>query len=193
MKIVFATNNPNKLAEVRALLPSEIKVLSLQDINCNEELPENGDTLEDNAAQKAYYVYDNYGFNCFADDSGLEIDALDGRPGVYSARYAGPECLAEDNMDKVLQELDGLDNRDACFRTVVSLVINGNEVQFEGMIEGQIIPEKWGSEGFGYDPIFLPDGYEKSFAQMSLSEKGEISHRGIAVKKLIKYLKRKSA
>lgn len=193
MNIVFATNNPNKLAEVRALLPSEIKVLSLQDINCNEELPENGDTLEDNAAQKAYYVYDNYGFNCFADDSGLEIDALDGRPGVYSARYAGSECLAEDNMDKVLHELDGLDNRDACFRTVVSLVINGNEVQFEGMIEGQIIPEKWGSEGFGYDPIFLPDGYEKSFAQMSLSEKGEISHRGIAVKKLIKYLKRKSA
>lgn len=193
MNIVFATNNPNKLAEVRALLPSEINVLSLKDINCNEELPENGDTLEDNAAQKAYYVYDNYGFNCFADDSGLEIDALDGRPGVYSARYAGPECLAEDNMDKVLQELDGLDNRDACFRTVVSLVINGNEVQFEGMIEGQIIPEKWGSEGFGYDPIFLPDGYEKSFAQMSLSEKGEISHRGIAVKKLIKYLKRKSA
>lgn len=193
MKIVFATNNPNKLAEVRALLPSEIKVLSLQDINCNEELPENGDTLEDNAAQKAYYVYDNYGFNCFADDSGLEIDALDGRPGVYSARYAGPKCLANDNIEKVLEELDDIDNRDACFRTVVSLVINGNEVQFEGMIEGQIITEKWGSEGFGYDPIFLPDGYEKSFAQMSLSEKGEISHRGIAVKKLIKYLKRKSA
>jgi XTP/dITP diphosphohydrolase len=190
MNIVFATNNPNKLAEVRALLPSEIKVLSLQDIHCNEELPENGDTLEDNAAQKAYYVYDNYGFNCFADDSGLEIDALDGRPGVYSARYAGPECLANDNIEKVLQELEDIDNRDACFRTVISLVINGNEVQFEGMIEGQIIPEKWGNEGFGYDPIFLPDGCEKSFAQMSLSEKGEISHRGLAVKKLISFLSR---
>lgn len=188
MNIVFATNNPNKLAEVRALLPSEITVLSLQDINCNEELPENGDTLEDNATQKAYYVFDNYGYNCFADDSGLEIDALDGRPGVYSARYAGPECLADDNMDKVLKELDGVENRDANFRTIISLVINGNEVQFEGKIEGQIIPEKWGREGFGYDPIFLPDGFEESFAQMSQDKKGRISHRGLAVKKLISFL-----
>jgi len=188
MDIVFATNNLNKLAEVRALLPSSINVLSLQDIDCNEELPENGDTLEDNAAQKAYYVYDNYGYNCFADDSGLEIDALDGRPGVFSARYAGPECIAKDNIQKVLKELDGVENRDACFRTIISLVIKGNEVQFEGSIMGQIIPEEWGSGGFGYDPIFLPDGFEKSFSQMSLDEKGKISHRGLAVQKLISFL-----
>ena len=188
MKIVFATNNLNKIEEVRALLPSSITILSLQDINCNEELPENGDTLEDNAAQKAYYVYDNYGYNCFADDSGLEINALDGRPGVYSARYAGADCVAKDNIEKVLKELEGIENRDACFRTVISLVIKGNEVQFEGEIEGQIIPENWGDGGFGYDPIFLPDGFEKSFAQMSLDEKGKISHRGLAVKKLIFFL-----
>lgn len=190
MKIVFATNNLNKLAEIRQLMPEGIEVLSLKDINCLEELPETSDTLEDNAAQKAFYVYDNYGHNCFADDTGLEIDALEGRPGVYSARYAGPDCVAEDNMQKVLEELEGEFNRDAIFRTAISLVIDGKEFQFEGMVEGQIIPEKWGDEGFGYDPIFLADGYEKSFAQMSMEEKSAISHRGEAVRKLIQFLEK---
>ena len=190
MKIVFATNNPNKLAEIRQLMPEGIEILSLKDINCLEELPETSDTLEDNAAQKSFYVFDNYGHNCFADDTGLEIDALDGRPGVYSARYAGPECKAEDNIQKILEEMKGEINRDANFRTVISLVMDGNEFQFEGEVEGQIIPEKWGEKGFGYDPIFLADGYEKSFAQMSMEEKSAISHRGIAVKKLIQFLEK---
>ena len=190
MTLVFATNNPNKLAEIRQLVPSNIEILSLKDINCYEELPETSDTLEDNAAQKAYYVYDHYGYNCFADDTGLEIDALDGRPGVYSARYAGKDCIAQNNILKVLAEMHGEDNRDACFRTIISLVIDGKEYQFEGQVEGQIIPEKWGDKGFGYDPIFLPDGYEQSFAQMSIRQKNEISHRGLAVNSLIDFLKK---
>ena len=191
MKLVFATNNPNKLAEIRMLLPSSIELLCLKDINCNEELPETSDTLEDNAAQKAYYVYDNYGYDCFSDDTGLEIEALDGRPGVYSARYAGEDCVAEDNMQKVLAEMQGEDNRDACFRTIISLVIDGKEFQFEGQVDGQIIPEKWGNKGFGYDPIFLPDGYQESFAQMPMSQKSVISHRGLAVKALVDFLKKR--
>ena len=191
MKIVFATNNPNKLAEIRQLMPEGIEILSLKDINCLQELPETSETLEDNAAQKAYYVYDNYGHNCFSDDTGLEIEVLDGRPGVYSARYAGPECRAEDNIQKILAEMKGEENRDASFRTIISLVIDGREFQFEGQIEGQIIPEKWGDQGFGYDPIFLPDGYEESFAQMTLEEKNIISHRGLAVKKLIQFLQKR--
>lgn len=188
MKLVFATNNPNKLSEIRMLLPSSIELLSLKDIECFEDLPETSDTLEDNAAQKSYFVYDNYGYNCFADDTGLEIDALDGRPGVYSARYAGVDSIAENNIKKVLSEMEQFDNRDASFRTIISLVIDGKEYQFDGEIEGQITPEKWGKKGFGYDPIFLPDGFEKSFAQMSIQQKNEISHRGIAVKKLIDFL-----
>lgn len=188
MKIVFATNNSNKLAEIRQLMPKGIEVLSLKDINCLEELPETSDTLEDNAAQKAFYVFDNYGHNCFADDTGLEIDALAGRPGVYSARYAGEDCVAEDNMQKVLEELRGEENRDAIFRTAISLVIDGKEYQFEGFVEGQIIPERWGEDGFGYDPIFLPDGFEKSFAQMTMEEKSAISHRGEAARKLVAFL-----
>lgn len=191
MKIVFATNNPNKLAEIKQLMPAGINILSLKDIECFEELPETSDTLEDNAAQKAYYVYDNYGHNCFSDDTGLEIEVLDGRPGVYSARYAGPECRAEDNIQKILAEMKGEENRDAAFRTIISLVIDGREFQFEGQVEGQIIPEKWGDQGFGYDPIFLPDGYEESFAQMTVEEKNIISHRGLAVKKLIQFLQKR--
>lgn len=191
MKIVFATNNPNKLAEIRQLMPEGIEILSLKDINCLEELPETSDTLEDNAAQKAYYVYDNYGHNCFSDDTGLEIEVLDGRPGVYSARYAGPECRAEDNIQKILAEMKGEEHRDASFRTIISLVIDGIEFQFEGQIAGQIITEKWGDQGFGYDPIFLPDGYEESFAQMTVEEKNIISHRGLAVKKLIQFLQKR--
>lgn len=191
MKIVFATNNPNKLAEIRQLVPEGIQILSLKDINCLEELPETSDTLEDNSAQKAFYVFDNYGHNCFADDTGLEIDVLDGRPGVYSARYAGPECKAEENIQKILEEMEGEGDRDASFRTIISLVIDEKEFQFEGEVQGQIIPEKWGKKGFGYDPIFLADGHEKSFAQMSIEEKGNISHRGIAVKKLIQFLEKR--
>ena len=191
MKIVFATNNPNKLAEIKQLMPEGIDILNLKDINCLEELPETSDTLEDNAAQKAFYVFDNYGHNCFADDTGLEIDALDGRPGVYSARYAGPECKAEDNIQKILGEMKGKMNRGAIFRTIISLVIDGNEFQFQGVVEGQIIAEKCGEMGFGYDPIFLPDGHEKSYAQMSIEEKGAISHRGLAVKKLIQFLEKR--
>ena len=191
MKIVFATNNPNKLAEIRQLVPEGIQILSLKDINCLEELPETSDTLEDNAAQKAFYVFDNYGHNCFADDTGLEIDVLDGRPGVYSARYAGPECKAEENIQKILEEMEGEGDRDASFRTIISLVIDEKEFQFEGEVQGQIIPEKWGKKGFGYDPIFLADGHEKSFAQMSIEEKGAISHRGLAVKKLIQFLEKR--
>lgn len=191
MKIVFATNNPNKLAEIRQLMPQGIEILSLKDINCLEELPETSDTLEDNAAQKAYYIYDNYGHNCFSDDTGLEIEVLDGRPGVYSARYAGPDCRAEENIQKILAEMKGEENRDASFRTIISLVIDGREFQFEGEVEGQIIPEKWGDQGFGYDPIFLPDGYEESFAQMTVEEKNIISHRGLAVKKLIQFLQKR--
>ena len=191
MKIVFATNNPNKLAEIRQLMPKGIVILSLKDIDCFEELPETSDTLEDNAAQKAFYVFDNYVQNCFADDTGLEIDALDGRPGVYSARYAGLECNPEDNIQKILGEMKGELNRDASFRTIISLVIDGKEFQFEGKVEGQITPEKWGEKGFGYDPIFLPDGHENSFAQMSMEEKSAISHRGKAVKKLIQFLEKR--
>lgn len=191
MKIVFATNNPNKLAEIRQLMPKGIVILSLKDIDCFEELPETSDTLEDNAAQKAFYVFDNYVQNCFADDTGLEIDALDGRPGVYSARYAGLECKPEDNIQKILGEMKGELNRDASFRTIISLVIDGKEFQFEGKVEGQITPEKWGEKGFGYDPIFLPDGHENSFAQMSMEEKSAISHRGKAVKKLIQFLEKR--
>lgn len=191
MKLVFATNNPNKIAEIRMLVPPSIEILSLSDINCQEELPETSDTLEDNATQKAYFVYDNYGYNCFADDTGLEIDVLDGRPGVYSARYAGDDCIAENNIQKVLDDMQNEDNRDACFRTIISLVIDGKEYQFEGQVDGQIIPEKWGDKGFGYDPIFLPDGFEESFAQMSVQQKNEISHRGLAVKELIDFLRRR--
>ena len=191
MKIVFATNNPNKLSEIKQLMPEGIDILSLKDIECFDELPETSDTLEDNAAQKAYYVYDNYGHNCFSDDTGLEIEVLDGRPGVYSARYAGPECRAEANIQKILAEMKGEENRDAAFRTIISLVIDGREFQFEGQVEGQIIPEKWGDQGFGYDPIFLPDGYEESFAQMTVEEKNIISHRGLAVKKLIQFLQKR--
>jgi len=188
MKIVFATNNLNKLSEIQSLVPNGIEVLSLRDINCNEELPETRLTLEGNALQKAEFVFDNYGYNCFADDTGLEIDALNGEPGVYSARYAGENCLAEDNIRKVLDKLKGEKVRWAKFRTVIALIINGKETLFEGECNGSITQTKDGEEGFGYDPIFLPDDSELTFAQMSKKEKGKISHRGIAVKKLLDFL-----
>ena len=188
MKLVFATNNPNKLSELQALVPEGIEILSLKEINCNEELPETNPTLEGNALQKAQYVYQNYGFNCFADDTGLEIDALGGAPGVYSARYAGEDCKAEDNMQKVLTKLENEDNRNAKFRTVIALIIKGEENLFEGECSGNITKTKSGAEGFGYDPIFTPEGYELTFAEMSKQEKGAISHRGKAVEKLVDYL-----
>ena len=188
MKLVFATNNPNKLSELQALVPNGIEILSLKDIDCNEELPETNPTLERNALQKAKYVYDRYGFNCFADDTGLEIEALGGSPGVYSARYAGENCRAEDNMKKVLSILENEKNRNAKFRTVIALIVNGKENIFQGECNGTITKAKSGVEGFGYDPIFIPDGCEITFAEMSKQNKGAISHRGRAVKELISFL-----
>ena len=190
MKIVFATNNPNKIVEIKDLLPEEIQILSLKDINCNEQLPETQNTLEGNAKQKAEFVFTNYGYNCFADDTGLEIEALNNGPGVYSARYAGDDCSPNDNMQKVLQKLKGENNREAKFRTVIALIMNGKILLFEGECKGEITKEKAGEKGFGYDPIFLAKGFDKTFAQMSKQEKGTISHRGIATSKLVEFLQR---
>ena len=190
MKLVFATNNPNKLSEIRDLVPTGIEILSLKDINCKEELPETNPSLEGNALQKAKYVFDNYGFNCFSDDTGLEIDALNGEPGVYSARYAGEDCKSEDNMNLVLEKLEGINNRTAKFRTVIALIIDGKETLFEGECKGSITRNKSGVEGFGYDPIFTPKGFNLTFAEMNKDEKGAISHRGKAVKELVAFLYR---
>ena len=188
MKIVFATNNPNKLKEIQSLIPKEIEIISLNEIGYNEDIPETGDTLEANAFQKAHYIKDNFNYDCFADDTGLEIDELNGDPGVYSARYAGPERNANANMNKVLNELKGKKNRKAQFRTAIALILKGEEYLFEGKVEGYISKDKQGNEGFGYDPIFIPENDIRSFAQMSMQEKGAISHRGRAVKKLVAYL-----
>lgn len=189
MELVFATNNQHKIEELQEMLDKNIKLLSLKDIGCNEEIPEEQDTLEGNASQKSFYVYNKFGYNCFADDTGLEIEALNGEPGVYSARYAGEEKSAQANMDKVLQKLAKIKNRNARFRTVISLVIDGSEELFEGIVEGEILAEKRGGSGFGYDPIFQPNGFEQTFAEMNLTDKNKISHRGRAVEKLISHLK----
>lgn len=189
MKLVFATANQNKAKEIQSLIPDSIEILSLNDINCLEEIPETQATIEGNATQKAFYVYEKYNYNCFADDTGLEIEALNGKPGVLSARYAGDAKDANDNMDKVLSEMEAITNRKARFKTVISLVISGKEVQFEGVVNGTILREKRGDSGFGYDPIFLPDGSDRSFAEMELSEKNKTSHRAKAVNKLVEYLK----
>ena len=186
-KIVFATGNPNKLKEINSAINC-FKIVGLKDLGITEEIPETGDTLMKNALQKAKYVYDKTGFDCFSDDTGLEIEALNYRPGVYSAMYAGPDCNAEDNMQKVLLELDKTTNRNAQFKTVIALILNGKEHFFEGAIKGVILKEKAGVDGFGYDPIFRPTGYEESFAEMTIDQKNEISHRGLAVKKLIAFL-----
>lgn len=189
-KLVFATNNAHKLEEVSAILGDKIELLSLKDINCDADIPETADTLEGNALLKAEYVYKNYGLDCFADDTGLEVEALNGAPGVYSARYAGGEGHnAEANMQKLLHNMEGKDNRKAQFRTAVSLILNGKEYLFEGVIKGQIIKEKHGTSGFGYDPIFMPDGYDKTFAELGNEIKNQISHRAIAVNKLCEFLK----
>lgn len=187
MEIVFATQNQNKVREIQDLMPEGIIVKSLLDMGVQEEIPENADTLEGNAREKAMYVAQHYGVNCFADDTGLEIESLNGEPGVYSARYAGPEKNADQNMNKVLSKLTDQTNRKAKFRTVISLILEGEEHQFEGEVMGEITTEKSGDEGFGYDPIFLPKGYDKTFAQMDLATKNQISHRAKAVQKLIQF------
>jgi len=193
MKIVFATNNSHKLEEIRQILGESIEVLSLADINCHEDIPETAPTIEGNAMMKARYVYDKYGTPCFADDTGLEVEALDGAPGVYSARYAGGEGHdSEANMRKLLHELEGKENRRAQFRTVIALIEqkDGKPVEhtFEGKIEGHISNEKRGTSGFGYDPIFVPEGYEQSFAELGNEIKNKISHRARAVARLAEYL-----
>ena len=188
MKLVFATNNSHKLDEVQNLLSDKIELLSLNDIKCSEDIPEDYDTLEENALQKARYISKKYSINCFADDTGLEIESLQGRPGVFSARYAGESKDSEANMNKVLDELKGIENRKARFRTVIALIIDNEEFLFEGIVNGQILVSKTGEDGFGYDPIFKPDNYSHSFAQMSIDLKNKISHRGIATQKLIKFL-----
>lgn len=188
-KLVFATNNAHKLDEIRAILGDKIEVLSLKDINCDADIPETADTLEGNAALKTEYIYKNYGLDCFADDTGLEVEALGGAPGVYSARYAGGDGHdSEANMRKLLKELDGEQNRKAQFRTAICLIEQGEEHLFEGIVKGSIIEQKRGVSGFGYDPVFMPEGYEETFAEMGNAEKNKISHRARAVEKLCEYL-----
>ncbi len=188
MKLVFATNNQHKLHELRTMLGSKFELLSLSDIGCTDEIPEEQPTLEGNARQKAQFIFNKYKINCFADDTGLEIESLNGEPGVYSARYAGPDNNAQANMDKVLSNLAKIKNRNARFRTVILLILDGKEYAFEGIVDGTILSEKKGTTGFGYDPIFLPNGFNQTFAEMALSEKNTISHRGRAVKKLTDFL-----
>lgn len=189
MKLVFASNNKNKIQEIRHQLPESIELLSLEDIGCYEDIPETADTIEGNAILKADYVTKNYGYDCFADDTGLEVNALNGAPGVYSARYAGEEKSAEANMDKLLAELEGNSNRVANFKTVIALNLNGEQHLFTGIVNGSITLEKAGTGGFGYDPVFKPEGQNLTFAQLSLNEKAQLSHRGRAVKQLINFLK----
>ena len=187
-KLCFATNNAHKLEEIQAILGDSFELLSLKDINCTKELPETGNTLEANSLQKAQYLYDHYQVNCFADDSGLEVHALGGEPGVDSAHYAGPQRSHSDNINLLLKNLTDKNDRSAQFRTVITLIQNGNVSQFEGSIKGQIISELRGNEGFGYDPVFVPEGYKTTFAEMPLTEKGKISHRAKAFGKLVAFL-----
>lgn len=189
MELVFATNNKHKLEELSHLAGEKFKLLSLREINCFDDIPETADTLEGNAAIKAHYIWDKFGKNCFADDTGLEVEALDGRPGVYSARYAGEEQNSVANVTKLLMELEGKDNRKARFRTVICLILGGNEFYFEGIVDGHITLERKGTEGFGYDPVFQPEGFPITFAEMDMAAKSKISHRGRATELLIAYLK----
>ncbi len=189
-KLVVATNNAHKLEEIAAILGNEMELLSLKDIQCFADIPETADTLEGNARQKAMYIYENYGMDCFADDTGLEVEALNGAPGVYSARYAGDGHDSEANMQKLLHELQGKKNRKAQFRTAICLIQEGKEYLFEGIVKGEIIGEKRGGAGFGYDPIFVPEGYEQTFAELGNDIKNTISHRARAVEKLCSFLKK---
>jgi XTP/dITP diphosphohydrolase len=189
VKLVFATNNRHKLSELQSILGDSVELLSLEDIGCKEDIPETEPTLEGNASLKAFHVFRNYGYNCFADDTGLEVEALNGDPGVFSARYAGEAKDAGANMDKLLRELHGKESRKARFRTVISLVIDGKEKLFEGRVDGIILKEKRGTQGFGYDPLFVPEGRTRTFAEMDMNEKNEVSHRARAVQKLVDWLK----
>ena len=186
-KLIFATNNPNKLAEIKSAV-NFFEVVGLKEMDLHDDISETGTKLEENALIKSQYIYQKTGLSCFADDTGLVVDALDGRPGVYSARYAGEKATAEDNMQKLLAEMKDQKNRTARFRTVISLILNGEEYFFEGDVKGKILYQKIGIEGFGYDPIFKPIGFDQSFAQMTMAQKNEISHRGMAVKKLLHFL-----
>ncbi len=188
MKLVFATNNLNKLKEVRKLIPETIELLSLEDIGCKEDIPETAPTIEENAIQKANYLKKHYGFDCFADDTGLEVHALNGAPGVYSARYAGEHKNAENNMDKLLTNLQNSNNRSAQFKTVIALNLGSDTYTFTGICKGTITRKKTGNKGFGYDPIFKPDGFDETFAQMDLALKNKIGHRGKAIQQLIAFL-----
>ena len=188
MTVVFASSNPNKISEISAMMPENLSLLGLADIDCNEEIPETAYTIEGNAILKANFVTEKFGYDCFADDSGLEVDALDGAPGVHSARYAGDSKDPDANMDKLLDALKGHANRSARFVTVIALNLNGEQHLFTGIIEGTIIMERRGTGGFGYDPVFVPNGYDQTFAEMSFSEKSRISHRAIAVSQLIEFL-----
>jgi XTP/dITP diphosphohydrolase len=190
--LCFATNNKGKLLEIKALLEGDFNILSLEEIGCREELPETSDTIEGNSLQKAEYVWFRYKVNCFADDTGLEVAALGGAPGVISARYAGPGCTPEDNMDLLLKNMKGIKEREARFRTCITLIMDNRTYQFEGEVMGTILESKRGEKGFGYDPVFQPEGYDKSFAQLTIEEKNKISHRGVAVKKLADFLNREA-
>ncbi len=189
-KLIFATNNKHKVEEVRAALGGMVQIVTLAEAGLSGEIPETADTLQGNALQKAQWVWERTGMDCFADDTGLEVDALGGAPGVYSARYAGEHCSFDDNIDKLLAALDGQNNRRADFRTVICLIEGGEPKYFEGRVDGQILTERHSNgEGFGYDPIFMPDRFALSFAEMPLDVKNTISHRGLAVQKLVEYLK----
>lgn len=187
-QLVFATNNSHKLRELGEILKGEFKLLSLNDISCADDIPETGDTLEANASQKSFYIWERYHIDCFSDDSGLEVEALNGEPGVHSARYAGEGRNSDDNVSKLLSEMEDVVNRKACFRCLISLIINGREFLFDGRVDGNILTERKGTEGFGYDPVFCPDGYDQSFAEMEAELKNGMSHRGRAVEKLVRFL-----
>ena len=191
IKLVFATNNPNKIKEIKELIPGEIELLSLEQIGCTEDIPETSNTIEGNALQKVNYIKDKYGLDCFADDTGLEVEALSGAPGVYSARYAGEDKNSAANMEKLLRELEDKTNRNARFKTVIALDLQGERRTFTGICSGSITTEPKGEKGFGYDPVFQPEGYNKSFAEMELSEKTKLSHRGIATRQLVEFLTEK--
>ncbi len=187
--LVFATNNSHKLREIREIAGLDLSIRSLAEIGCTDDIPEDAPTLEGNALAKARFIHQKYGYDCFADDTGLEVEALNGRPGVKSARYAGDDCIAGNNIRKLLRELAGVENRRARFRTVIALILDGREMLFEGYVNGTILTEARGGDGFGYDPVFRPDGHKESFAEMPADLKNQISHRGMAMNRLIGYLK----
>ncbi len=191
IELCFATNNTHKITEIARMLGQQFRILSLADIGCDEDLPENQSSLEGNSLEKAQYVFNRYRWKCFADDTGLEVEALNDKPGVRSARYAGPQKNAEDNIRLLLNNLEGSENRTAQFRTVITLFLDNHPIQFKGLVQGRIISEKRGDKGFGYDPVFIPDGYDQTFAEMPLEDKNRISHRGIAFRKLVRYLQQR--